>query len=143
MICFVRLKNLREKRRIFYKQIVSIFCPILNESVYFTSEGFNHLLYERHKKPRSISEQYMKLQCLVYVPDVIKNCMRITDTRLVLRNIKGKLKKAKHFELVYEVSTGAKIRVIIEKVGTGKHKFKSVMPHNKRSQRKLASKKHP
>ena len=54
------LKKLVEKQKNFYKGVVSVFCPILNNTVYFTSDGFNHLLYESNRMPRKIGEQFMK-----------------------------------------------------------------------------------
>ncbi|MCL4353138.1 hypothetical protein M1615_01545 [Patescibacteria group bacterium] len=129
--------DLKKKQKAFYKSIVSVFCPILNDTVYFTSEGFNHLLYDKsNRKPRKISEQFMKLQCLTHAPLVIRKCAFISETRLIERNIKGKKKLGVHYELVYEVKAGEKIRVIVEKIGTGKHKFLSVMRHNGRRKNK-------
>ena len=136
----VNIHDLKKKQKAFYKSIVSVYCPILNDTVYFTSEGFNHLLYDRsNRKPRKISEQFMKLQCLAHAPLVIRKCMFISQTRLIERIVKRKRKSGVHYELVHEVSPGIKIRVIVEKIGTGKHKFLSVMRHNKR----LNKKKHP
>lgn len=132
------IHDLKKKQRVFYKSIVSVFCPILNDTVYFTSEGFNHLLYDRsNRKPRKISEQFMKLQCLTHAPLVIKKCTVISEIRQIERNIKGKKKSGVHYELVHEVSPGEKIRVIVEKMGTGKYRFLSVMRHG----RKLKNKK--
>ena len=122
--------NLKNKQRAFYKSIVSVFCPILNDTVYFTSEGFNHLLYESNRKPRSINEQFLKLRCLTYAPIVIQKCALVSETRQIQKRIKGKLKSGVHYELAYEVSKGINIRVIVEKIGTGKHKFLSVMRHD-------------
>lgn len=130
------IRDLKKEQRVFYKSIVSKFCPILNDTVYFTSEGFNHLLYETHGRPRRINEQFMKLRCLKYAPYVVSNCKLITETREVELKIKGKKKKAFYYALVYEVSKSLKIRVIVGKIGTGKHKFVSVMPHDKKRHKK-------
>lgn len=119
-----------------YKKIVSVDCPILGDNVYFTSEGFNHLLYESYGHPRNINEQYMKLKCLPNAPQVIKKCIHISEIRKVKRRVKKKLKDAIHYELVHEVSPDKKIRVIIEKIGTGKYKFMSIMPHNRKSKKR-------
>jgi len=133
------IRTLIQKQKSFYKNIISINCPILNETVYFTSEGFNHLIYESNRAPRKISEQYLKLIFLKYVPKVITNCIEILETRKTKRKIWGKYKKIICYTLVYEVIKGIKVRVIIEKIGNGKCKFKSVMPHDKKS--KIYSKK--
>lgn len=126
------IHTLKKKQKAFYQSIVSVFCPILDDTIYFTSEGYNHLLYESSRKPRTISEQFMKLQCLTHAPKVIKQCAVISETRTIKRNIKGKLKEAICYELVYEVKKGEHIRVVVQKIGTGKHTFLSVMPHDKK-----------
>lgn len=130
------IRKLKEKQKTFYKSIVSVSCSILNDTVYFTSEGFNHLIYKSNGKPRKISEQFLKLSCLTHAPDVIKKCGQITETRKFKKNVKNKLKDTIHYELVHEVSVGKEMRVIVEKVGTGKHKFLSVMPHRKHKTKK-------
>ncbi|KKP86223.1 MAG: hypothetical protein UR89_C0029G0008 [Candidatus Roizmanbacteria bacterium GW2011_GWA2_35_8] len=132
----MNIYKLRRTSKAFYKSIVSIFCPILNDTVYFTSEGYNHLLYESYDRPRNINEQYLKLINLQYAPDVIKKASLISETRKVKRRVKNKLKDAIHYELVYEVNLGKKIRVIVEKIGSGKPKFRSIMPHNKKSKKR-------
>lgn len=137
------LRTLIIEQKAFYNSIVSIFCPILNETVYFTSEGFNHLLYENYGKPRTPAEKFMKLKCLSHVPKVVKNCSRQVAIRKIRRKTKGVWKNGLHFELVHGVKTGASIRVIVEKIGTGHHRFWSVMPHDNKSKKILTpTKKH-
>ncbi|MBI3620210.1 hypothetical protein HY214_03660 [Candidatus Roizmanbacteria bacterium] len=132
----MNIYELRRKSKKLYKSIVSVYCSILNDTVYFTSEGFNHLLYESYKHPRSVAEQYLKLMHLPYAPDVVKNCRLISETRAIKKRVKNNLKNGVHYELVHEVSPGKKVRVIVEKIGTGKHKFMSVMPHDKKSKKR-------
>ena len=124
--------DLKQKQKAFYKSIVSVFCPILNDTVYFTSDGYHHLLYESNRTPRKIAEQFMKLHCLTHAPDVIKNCALVSETRKIQKKIDGKLRSGVHYELIHEACPGKKIRVIIEKIGTGKHRFLSVMPHKQK-----------
>lgn len=117
-----------------YKSIVSVFCPILNETVYFGGVGFKHLLYENDGLPRNINEQYLKLKCLIHAPYVIKNCKTVSSTRVIKKKVKGKMKEVTRFALICEVRKGIKMRVIIEKTGlTGKHQFLSIMPNDKQS----------
>lgn len=138
------LKTLITEQRAFYKSIVSVFCPILNETVYFTSEGFNHLLYENYWKPRTPAEQFMKLKCLIHASKVISKCSKKAAIRQFKRKVKGKWKKGLHFEMIHEVKKDAYVRVIIEKIGTGHHRFLSVMPHDNKSKKILTpTKKHP
>lgn len=130
------IKKLRIEKKKFYKKIISIYCPVLNEVVYFTSEGFNHLLYKRHKTPRTIKEQYMKLMCISYITSVVQNAQKISETRIIKRKIHNEWKNTIYYELVYEVYPEMNIRVILEKTGSGKIKFKSVMPNDKKSKLK-------
>lgn len=137
------LINLRKRRKKFYQSIVSVFCPILNETIYFTSNGFIHLIYESNRMPRNEPEQYLKLSVLKYAPDVVKNSALISETREINGIIKGKQKKIYHYEIVHEVSPGKKIRVVIQRIGTGKFTFLSIMPHDNKSKRRGRTKKAP
>lgn len=139
----VNIHDLKNTRKAFYDSVVSVFCPILNDTVFFNSDGFNHLLYESNRMPRNIGEQFMKLQCLPHAPEVIKKCTVITDTRKMRRKIKGKWKSGVRYELVHEVKKDIKIRVVVEKIGTGKHNFWSIMPHSNKSKMAMSNKKHP
>lgn len=134
------LRNLISEQKAFYKSVVSVYCKILGETVYFTSEGFNHLLYENYWKPRKASEQFLKLKCLSYAPEVITKCSKKANIREVKRKIKGIWKKTFQYELVYEVMPKAKVRIIVEKIGTGHHSFRSVMPHDNKSKLILSKK---
>lgn len=127
------IRHLKLKARRYYSSLVSIQCPLLGEPVFFTSEGFNHLIYRSNRKPRNINEQFMKLKCLFEAPKVIKACAVISDTRKLKRKINGVLKDVTRYELVHEIEKGIKMRVVVERIGTGRHKFLSIMPHNKSS----------
>lgn len=130
----VSIHELKKKARAEYRKIKSVQCPVLDETVYFTSEGFNHLIYETYNRPRTISEQYMKLKCLDYAPAVVRNATRIKEVRKVRIKKKGQWKKAVQYGLVHEVKPGRKIRVIVEKIGrNGRHRFVSVMPDDRAS----------
>lgn len=120
-----------KKQKKFYKSLTFINCPILEDSVYFTSSGFNHLLYKSNRRPRNVGERILKLRCLTFAPEVIKKCVLISETR--------QTEKVIHYELVHEVSKGKKIRVIIEKPSMGKYKFLSVMPHDRKSKKMCQS----
>lgn len=130
------IKIFKKQKKKLYKNIISVFCPILNETVYFTSEGFNHLLYKRYKTPRKIGEKFMKLMCLNYVVEVVEKCKKISKTRMGSKKIRGKWKKIIYYELVYEIKKDIKIRVIVVKISNGKLKFRSIMPHDKKSKLK-------
>lgn len=120
------IRKLIEKQKNNYKSIVSIYCPLLNDTIYFTSEGFYHLISKSNGKRRKVSEQYLKLKCFDHVPTIIQKCNRIIETRKEEYLIKGKKKFVTSYELIDEQKRSHHISVIINKIGMGKLKFRSV-----------------
>ncbi|MBU1084815.1 MAG: hypothetical protein ABIJ43_00350 [Candidatus Beckwithbacteria bacterium] len=74
--------------------------------------------------------------CLAYAPWVIKNCKRISQTREVQKKVKGKFKNSIQYELACFIKNEGKVKVVVEKIGTGKYKFLSIMRHKRRSKTK-------
>lgn len=130
------ITTLKKKQRRFYKSIKAIYCPVLKHTIYFTSDGLQHLMYKHTREPRSIAEQYMKLSCLTHVPIVITECKEVFEIRQTKGRIKGKIRLITRYALIYEVEPGSTIRVIIEQVGNGRFTFLSVMPHEKNERKK-------
>ncbi len=135
------LQKLKKTQRAYYKTIVSVECPILGVTVLFRNKGFFHLINESNSThfktiPREPNEQFMKLKYLPHAEAVIKNAIRIHETRIVkTKDSKGVWKKTTQYALVHQVSKTEKVRVIIEKVGQGavqEYQFLSIMPHGKR-----------
>lgn len=124
-----------DKQRKIYKSIVSVDCPILANNVIFDSDGFNHLIYESNRKPRKLNEQYLKLINLKYVPEILKTSKHIAEVRVIQRKIKKVFKKAICYEVV-GMCDGKKLGIIVERIGTGKFKFKSIMTYYKRRKTK-------
>ena len=120
----VNIHDFKRQQRTLYNKIRFVYSPALKDKVYFTSEGFNHLIYKHSRYPRNVKEQVLKLRCLLYVPEVIKKCKLVTKTR-------RKSKDRVFYELPHKVHGGRTIRVVILKTGNGKYKFLSVMPHNR------------
>lgn len=131
------LKYFIEKMSDFYDDQRIVFCPVLNSWIKFTRNGFNHLLYKSNGKKRNVSEQYLKLLSLKYAPEVIRNCSNITETREKEYSTKGKLKKYIEYELTHEIDKEMKIRVVIIKSKSGEYQFRSVMPHDHKSKKRL------
>ena len=135
------LKKLKLKQRKFYKSIESVFCPALKENIYFTSKGFNHLLYDSNHMPRKVSEQYLKLKLFEYVPKLIKESTRIHSIRIFKKGAFYKNRREiitiTRYALVGNVRDIGRIRVIIERINSDKYCFLSDMP-NKRSKKQKA-----
>lgn len=130
------LAQLKSHTRAYYKRIGIVHCPILNEDIHFTAEGYNHLINESNStpgksKPRKPAEQYMKLMHLNNVKAVLKYSVLVDERRMVRKKVKGNWKNVIQSEVVHEIN-GDKISVVIEKVGEGNSKFLSVFPTKKR-----------
>lgn len=126
------LSQLKLHSQAYYKRLGSTFCPVLDEEVHFTSEGYNHLINESNSKPgkskpRTPAEQYMKLKNLTHVKAVLKYSTQIDDRRINRKKVKDKWKDVIQTEIVHELK-GIKVSVIVEKVGEGNTKFLSVFP---------------
>lgn len=120
----------------FYRSIVSVYCPILKDTVYFTSNGLHHLFYKTNRLPRKFSEIYLKLTYLKYVPKALQNCEKICEVRCMEIKVKNKIKKCFQYELYYEKSPKIKLGVLIQRIGTGKYAFLSIIPYRKKEHKK-------
>jgi len=118
-----------------------VACPALGNDVHFTAQGFDHLINESNStyyrsRPRLASEQYLKLKCLDHAAAVIGGCASVSKVRPIIKKIKGRDRTGFQYELVHEIAPDKKMRVIVEKIGNGKHKFVSIMWHDHRSKPK-------
>src|SRR3569833_4691157 len=91
LFCFEQsLALLKKERRAYYKKLKPIKCPILDgELVYFTAQGFDHLINESNSKQgdskaRDPHDLFFFLLLFGFVPEIIKNCERISQVRLSL-----------------------------------------------------------
>lgn len=132
----MRLDQLKQKQETYYKGLKPVYCPALRDTVFFLSGGFNHLIRKNNHNPRSTEEQFLKLSCLKYVVEVIANCARVSETRNGYRNVRGVTKRVVRYELIHKVAANVRIRVILERVGSGRLTFLSIMPHDRKSKPK-------
>jgi ABC-type ATPase with predicted acetyltransferase domain len=93
--------------------------------------------------PRNISEQYLKLQCLTQAPIVIRKSKIIADIRTYEIVKHGKKTTVVYYALQYAIKKGEEIKVIVQRKGTGKYTFLSIMNSKKRIIGSNRSKKHP
>lgn len=105
-----------------YKQ-KPCFCPALQESIHFTSDGLQHLLYNR-RRPRSYSQRYYRSALVPAIPQVVENA------KTAIKTIKNTNPLVVTWSLQHEIKLDGKqqlIKVILIKEGAGKIKFLSVM----------------
>lgn len=126
----------RKEAQELYSTFDKVHCPALgNQPVYFTAEGFNHLIYKRAEKPRNEKVQRMRFDLL-------------TKAKLLLETATTFQEYEEGFEYVIVERHGQKVRenalvrswgfvaiikkfrikVIVEQIGNGKMKFCSVIP---------------
>jgi hypothetical protein len=118
--------NFEEKQKQLYKEFKPVYCPAMQETVYFNSDGFKHLIYSNRKGPRSRTERRRRLSLLPHVHEVISKSTQ------VMERIKSQNPVIVTWALQSEVleNNGKKhvIRVIlIRKKPQGKLYFLSVM----------------
>ena len=129
--------KLREQAQILYSSFNKVRCPALgNEWVHFTSEGFNHLVYIKKKKPRNKRVQIMKFELLEKAKFIIEKSTTFQEYEEDFEYIKvKKYGKSRHenvsvryWGLVAIVKNRFRVRVVIKEVGNGKKEFYSVIP---------------
>jgi len=121
----------RKEYRKFYKKIGKVYSPALKRWVYFTSKGFNHLIYDSNRKDRSINEQILKLSLLKYVVKAINDSKEIEQIRIIEYKLSKHSHKVKHYSLIYIIDNKHTIRIVIERIENYKYTFLSVMLKDK------------
>ena len=115
-----------EEKRVWYKTVEKVYCPILNQYVVFNSKGFYHLRYDSHGKRREISEQKYKIGLLPLVIPVIQLATSVADYK------KEQYSKplGKYYE-IWELKEivgrqKALVSVVLRRIGDGNITFLSV-----------------
>jgi len=129
-------KKLLSESKEFYQSIGKVKCPALNAEVYFTSEGFHHLRYDRSLKERSKLERRNKLSHIAAAVETIKLSSTIQDYRVTLET--AGLKDAQGLRTIVKVHYYAfwavlnkktRVKAIVRQVENGQYNFWSVMPY--------------
>ena len=111
-------KNLLEQTKKWYKTLKKCFCGALKKDIVFNSKGFYHLLYDGKGHGRTNKERIERLKVLVYVPEVLKECLHISVK--------------KYGDIYYWKLQGVvgiekiPITIILRKIGNGQIMFYSV-----------------
>ncbi len=125
--------ELLDRRRSDYRTWSPIYCSAVNEQVFFSANGFNHLRFNTDNSPRSPREAMYKLGLLPLVRPVIYAATRVQKYERRFSPVGGSTKKIiKEIEYwALEAIVGkqnTKIRVILRRiVGSNRIQFWSVM----------------
>ncbi|MEK7452718.1 MAG: hypothetical protein AAB614_00620 [Patescibacteria group bacterium] len=129
---FIKIK---EKAEEFYKSINSIFCPYFNENVNFNAKGLDHIKFKKWNKPRTTSDQCMRLRFIEYAPKVINKSHTLQgyskkkEFERVKRNTRWDLVliDVEYYEFI-SVLDDVRIKVIVKYVPGGSKYFWSIIP---------------
>ncbi|MDP3646159.1 MAG: hypothetical protein Q8R25_03655 [bacterium] len=131
-----RYPEIRTDAEILYKAFRPVKCPALGDKeVYFTSEGFNHLIYRIPKQERDRRVQIMRFELLEKARELIERTTTIQEYEEYFDQKKGWMNKRpqKVNVLVRDwgiigIIKGFRIKVVVRKIGEGKFEFFSVIP---------------
>ncbi len=120
-----------EAQKKVYKSLKSCYCEAIQDTVYFTSDGLNHLLYHR-RRPRNINHRFYRASLISYLVEVI------TNATSAIKKIEPQFGKDPLWILEHEITAKYKgkkqiVKVILQKKGTGNIHFLSAMCRTKKN----------
>jgi len=133
-----RLENyseIREEAQKLYATFFKVFCPALGQYIHFTSNGFNHLIYQSAKKERDKKAQILRF-------DMLKRAKFVLETSTTFQEFEENIEyrrvnrhgKYTSINLVVRswgfvaVVEKFRIKVVVTQVGNSKIEFFSVIP---------------
>jgi hypothetical protein len=119
MIDQLEYEKVRAAAQKLYADTKTIYCPALGEDVYFTEEGFNHLIFKTSRKERNRDDQLHRF-----------NSLEKAFVLIAKATIYQEFEKRGSvcFWGIIAILGNRKIKVVIVKDGKGKARFCSVIP---------------
>jgi len=129
-------EKLRENSQKFYSKIGNVFSPALMEKIYFSSGGFNHIIFKSPRTEREKSSQILRFKLLPLTVKLIKVSTTYQEfeeklEKIEIKSYKNKTKTIKLIKYwgVIAIIDNRKIKVIIRKIGdNGTMHFWSIVP---------------
>jgi hypothetical protein len=114
-----------EQQKLLYKTLQPCYCKSIQETVHFTGDGLNHLLYKR-RRPRNKDEQAYRMALVAHIVEVI------TDATSAIKTIDAKYGLHTLWILEHEIKKKHKgkrqiLKVILQSKKAGNTHFLSVM----------------
>lgn len=137
-----------QRAKEYYQSLKEVKCPYFGEPVVLNSDGFNHLLHKRNREPRTVNEQLLKVRLLKKAIQVLSKSGTVQEFRRTTEKtgnpsndgfFKTSTVEYWGFQAIVGTERLIKIKVIVRRIGNGKHHFWSVMPHHKLNKQKLFS----
>lgn len=128
--------KLRDDTHQFYNEIRKIYSPAFNQDIYFTGEGFNHIVFKTARSEREKSSQMLRFKLLPLAVKLLKVSTTYQEFEETLKefevkSFKHKIKKTKPVTYwgIIAIIEGRKIKVIIRRTGeNGLLHFWSIVP---------------
>lgn len=128
--------KLREDAQQFYNRIGAIRSPALNESVHFTAEGFNHIIFKGSRSEREKSSQILRFKLLPLATKLVglsttHQEFEETIKEFDVKSYKKRIRQSKRVRYwgIIAIIEGRKIKVIVRKIGdNGTLHFWSIVP---------------
>lgn len=129
-------EKIKEDSKRFYEQIGKVACPAFSQEVFFTSEGFNHLVYKNDRRERDKKVQIMKFKLLPLAKKLVGLTTTFQEYEESLREFRVKkfkktvqeTKVIKYWGII-ALLENRKFKVVIRKIGdNGQLNFWSVIP---------------
>ena len=129
-------QKIREDTANYYKTIESVFSPALNQKVVFSSEGFNHIVFNTPNSEREKPSQILRFKLLSLAHKLVKLSTTHQEFEETIKEFEVKKHKKKiriskpvRYWGIIAIIDGRKIKVIIRKIGdNGTMHFWSVVP---------------
>lgn len=127
--------EIRKAAQELYGSVGKLYCPALGGAIYFTSEGFNHLIYERARKERDKKTQILRF-------DMLERAKFILETSTTYQEYEESIEYQKvnrHGKFIgmnvvvrcwglIAIVRKFRVKVVVRQVGNGKMEFQSVIP---------------
>ena len=119
-----------ERWRREYKKLTPVYSKLINATINFNSEGFNHLIYENgHRRPLKVIQD--RLPYIPHIHNVILNRPILGKPRIETLEVYGRKREVVFHAFLNNIQTKdgtITVKVVVRKVGDkGTFIFQSVM----------------
>lgn len=128
-------KKLKNDAQNYYNSVGRIFSPVFNQEIYFSAEGFNHIVFKNARNEREKSSQILRFKLLSLAVKLVKISTTYQEFEETIKefeckSFKKKIRKNKIVKYwgIIAIIDGRKIKVIIRKIGDGNFYFWSIVP---------------
>lgn len=129
-------EKLKEDARKFYSTVGKVWSPVLKEEVYFSADGFNHLIYKGARTERDRASQILRFKLLPLAAKLVTISTTHQEfeesiKEFEVKKFKKRIRQSKvvRYWGLIAIIENRKIKVIIRRIGdNGNLRFWSVVP---------------